>query len=230
MPRPADAASHRVGPGLGCAEVLDRLEEYVDDELDAATRAAVRAHLAVCPACSDEADLAQRVQGELRALGELDAPGSVLGSIRSSVAAEPGAPVRRRWLLPARPWLAAAAAVLVGIALGLALAPGLRPSAPAQVAETTGGPEPTGTAAPGPDVPTAAEVAEARSQARLALAMVATVGRRAGEELQRDVVVRQLLRPAVESLERWRDPIDPAGSRTSGRPGQAPGPDRVPVG
>ena len=40
----------RIG-GLWCGEVLERLADYVDDELDAAARRHVEAHLGGCDIC-----------------------------------------------------------------------------------------------------------------------------------------------------------------------------------
>jgi anti-sigma factor RsiW len=37
--------------GLCCSEVLENLSEYVDANLDAATRAKVEEHLKACPEC-----------------------------------------------------------------------------------------------------------------------------------------------------------------------------------
>jgi hypothetical protein len=151
------------------------------------------------------------VREDLRSLGELDAPASTLQAIRRATVGEEARLGRWRgsW---AQSWLAAAAAVAV-IGLGLGIW-SLQGPGPEQGRVMSAGPELTH----GPEAtPTADELAEARAQARLALSMVATVGRRAGVELHRDVVVRQLLRPAIESLERWREPIVPKGATGGGR-------------
>jgi len=244
MPRPADPAHDRVGPRLGCAEVLERLEAFIDGELETAACAGVEAHLAMCPACRGEEQLARRVQEELRTLGELDAPGPVMQAIREAAAVEASrlgvepalrgvrrsADGRHSWRIGPRPWLAAAAAVLLGIALALALGPWRRAgTGPVREAHQTDSAVVTAGPA-GPAEPSAAEVAAARSQARLALSMVATVGRRAGQELQRDVVVRQLLRPAIQSLERWHDPIEPSRSNLSTTSERGIGSSPVPAG
>ena len=45
--------------GLWCSQVLDRLSDYLDDDLDREARAAVEAHLGGCDGCA-------RFGGELR--------------------------------------------------------------------------------------------------------------------------------------------------------------------
>jgi anti-sigma factor (TIGR02949 family) len=44
--------TEKVIAGLSCSEVLARLSDYVDDELAAAERARVEAHLAECDGCA----------------------------------------------------------------------------------------------------------------------------------------------------------------------------------
>jgi anti-sigma factor RsiW len=50
----------RVVGGLSCGQVLDRLSDYLDGELDADARGAVEEHLRGCDGCA-------RFGGELRA-------------------------------------------------------------------------------------------------------------------------------------------------------------------
>lgn len=50
----------RVVGGLSCGQVLERLSDYLDDELEGPPRAAVEEHLRGCDACA-------RFGGELRA-------------------------------------------------------------------------------------------------------------------------------------------------------------------
>ncbi len=51
----------RSAAGLWCSEVLDRLSDYLDDELTAGERGQVEAHLAAC-------DLCERFGGEMAEL------------------------------------------------------------------------------------------------------------------------------------------------------------------
>jgi anti-sigma factor (TIGR02949 family) len=98
MPPPSD--------GLSCAEVLDRLEAYVDDELELAASTAITRHLRACPACVAEHELALTVQRELQSWATLDAPPQVLEAVHAATRA-PRSPAT--WLRP----LAAMAAGLV---------------------------------------------------------------------------------------------------------------------
>ncbi len=51
MKSATDGAENQSG-GLWCHEVLARLQAFLDDELDAGTLGAVRAHVAVCDRCA----------------------------------------------------------------------------------------------------------------------------------------------------------------------------------
>lgn len=72
--------------GLRCGEVLDRLSDYLDDELPPAERAAVETHLRGCEGCA-------RFGGELRAtvralkahLGAAELPGTFRDRLRQAI-------------------------------------------------------------------------------------------------------------------------------------------------
>ena len=164
MSRPTDA--------LQCGQVLDRLEEFLDDDLSRSETAAVTAHLASCSNCSREAELAEAVRAELRRLPEFDAPPEVLAAVRWTVGSEPP---RRRVAWPS-PMLAAAA-VLVAVVLGGLWLQHTPPR-------------------PSLDDP---EVARAAAETRYALALVGAAGRRAGLE---DLIGERVLSPTVRSVTR----------------------------
>ncbi len=106
--------------GMSCGEVEGLLEAHLDGDLGRDQSRAVTAHLAECPACAAEAQLAGRVRAELRALPELDAPAAVLASVRWSTGSRrPGR---------SRPILAVAAAVVAAVGLGLLWLDRSRPS------------------------------------------------------------------------------------------------------
>ena len=73
----------------GCADVLDRLEAFIDGDLDRAEAIAVEAHLAGCAACHTEHRLAEEVLTELRALPEFEVPETVGPLAEHLRAAEP---------------------------------------------------------------------------------------------------------------------------------------------
>jgi anti-sigma factor RsiW len=177
-------------PAMTCAEIEGLLEPFVDDELEAAEAAALRSHLAECPACSAELALAERIRTGLRTLPELDPSPSILERVRAQAAAEsakvvplvrPFRPARavRRWVIPA-----AVAAALAGLLATTLLLRFQRP-APS---------------------PTTAEVQAAEQQARYALAYIGRATRQASLTLRDDVLEKRVVLPTALSVER---PLDP---------------------
>jgi hypothetical protein len=65
-----------------CADVLDRLDAWIDRDLDEAEAAMVEAHLAGCESCQAERRLAEEVVAELRAMPEFEVPARVLQTVR----------------------------------------------------------------------------------------------------------------------------------------------------
>ena len=55
---------------VGCRDIVDRLSDYLDRELDQPTAALVQRHLAACAPC---ARLARELAAVVRALGRLGA-------------------------------------------------------------------------------------------------------------------------------------------------------------
>lgn len=70
----------------GCREVRRRLELLVDAELDAATAAALRAHLARCGSCRAQHREAASVPSRLRALRSPAPPASLVDGVMRRVA------------------------------------------------------------------------------------------------------------------------------------------------
>ncbi len=70
----------RVVGGLSCGQVLERLSDYLDDELSADARAAVEEHLRGCDGCA-------RFGGEFRA---------TVRALRDHLLEAPGPPSRLR--------------------------------------------------------------------------------------------------------------------------------------
>lgn len=104
---------------LRCQWTLDRIEPYLDGDIDAAERAAFETHCAGCAGCAREVSLAIRIRRELRSLPVFDAPLDVIErSSREIATASPNvvplrAARRRRLVLPAL----AAAIIAVAAAL-----------------------------------------------------------------------------------------------------------------
>lgn len=59
-------------PGLPCIEVVELVSDYLDGELDAATRRRVEEHLVLCPPCRV---YVEQVRETVRALGRLPEDG-----------------------------------------------------------------------------------------------------------------------------------------------------------
>jgi hypothetical protein len=155
----------------------------VAGELPEAEAARLGVHVMECLDCAAELGSAERVEAELRALPRLDAPADLLARIR----AIPGTvtPPGPRPPVPAR--LAAAALLAAGLALAAGL--GWRASRDSDPPATAVAP----TAAP-------ADVVQATAEARLALAVVARLGRKAHDEVREEVFVERVATPVLESL------------------------------
>jgi anti-sigma factor RsiW len=102
---------------MQCESVGEVLGAYLDQELDAASRREVAAHLGDCAACSAHAEDLQRVSRRVAALGREPAPERLVSVVRARLARdlEEAPALHRLGLggLPTRSWLSRAAALLV---------------------------------------------------------------------------------------------------------------------
>jgi hypothetical protein len=73
----------------------ERLSEYVDGELDLATRAALEAHLATCASCRATRDELQRVVDRARSIGYREPATDLWGAIETSITANTSRAGRR---------------------------------------------------------------------------------------------------------------------------------------
>lgn len=240
MPWRADP--HLDRPGRHCDRVRDRIDPYLDQDLAPAETREVEAHLAGCPDCRAELDLARRLRAAMReGLPMLSCPPEVSAEVLRVAREEAGRgaanvphppPVGRRPTLPLRrrvrelvrsPVPVGRRPALRGGALRPALAAAavllLLVAAPLLYRSVTG-PEPEVAAGdPGPPY-SAAEVARAEEEARLVLAYVASVGRDAGRAVQEEVFTLGLGQPTrrvMESLEAAGLAVAPKGAEGSGR-------------
>lgn len=164
-----------------CEDVLNRLDAWIDGDLDRADAIGVEAHLDRCPACQAERRLAEEVLAELRAMPEFAVPDRVLQAvdrktcprwvetIRSSLPTG----VRRR--LPAA---AASAAVLLAVVL---VAPWGGRKAPEYSDE---------------------EIQRAAAETRLALAYIGSITRRAERRVKAKVLEEGVAAKAVRDVNR----------------------------
>jgi anti-sigma factor RsiW len=202
-----------------CEQVRDRLEAYVDGDLEGAEAAEVRAHLerdGGCAACREQVALAARIRDALRAVPALACPDQLVeralaraagrGAPAGAGPASPLAPPRAANDEPAasRGWWRGA---LVAAAAGLLLALGLLAFGALRSADRV----PAGArAGAGVDEEIdAQELARATEEARLALAYVAAIGRRSALTLRDDVVGRDIVGPSARALQRALGPLTP---------------------
>lgn len=115
---------------LTCAQARERLDDHVDELLDAEAARELEAHLEGCAGCRGELRDLRRLLAEAAALpDEIEPPRELWDGIAARLEPRrrvlPFAPALRRWAFLAPP-LAAAAALL--LAVGLGLRPGPAPS------------------------------------------------------------------------------------------------------
>jgi anti-sigma factor RsiW len=121
---------------VACADKALLLHAYVDGELDLVRNLEVEEHLKTCPTCAEELSSHRTLRSSLRS-GNLyhRAPQEFKARIRAAALGESAVPaeskpssvvsirpVQRR---PIFEWLAAAAAILIAVALGSRLGPGI---------------------------------------------------------------------------------------------------------
>jgi anti-sigma factor RsiW len=164
-----------------CDGVLNRLDAWIDGDLDRAEAIGIEAHLERCPACQAERRLAEQMLTELRAMPDFGVPERVLQAverktrprwvetIRSSLPSE----VRRR--LPAA---AAFAAVVLAVVL---VAPW----------DWRRGPEYSDE-----------EIQRAAAETRLALAYIGSITRRAERRVKEKVLEEGAAAKAVRDVNR----------------------------
>src|SRR5918992_5118091 len=100
-------------------EIRDQLPDFVHEQLPAATRAAVAAHVATCAECAAEVALLRELRGAMRAGPSVDVARIVAALPRPSRTGDRGTLVPRRygrWL----DWRVAAAIVALGVGGGAA--------------------------------------------------------------------------------------------------------------
>ena len=147
---------------LNCDQACDRLEAWIDGDLDRQAADEVRCHVEGCPSCGRELELAEAVRTTLRDLAGFELPARVLQAVRSATVAEP-TPAAKWWARP----VAAVTAVAAASLLVLVLAPE-RNTSPPQA--------------------NAAEVERVTAETRLALAYLGSAARRAEARVKSSVV------------------------------------------
>lgn len=201
---------------MNCESALDRLEAYVDGDLEDPRRLAIATHLESCPSCAAEHRLAVAVQTGLRQLPELDPPVDLIADIlQQAELSRSGRPGLLSWRPRRRvgPQLVApqralsrrnplcrgllAAAILATAVIGGGLVVNW-----GMVTDSRSDPNSTHDVASQPPTPDPAEIAQATSEARYALAYLSRVSRKTGLELKNDLLIERLARPTARSLTR----------------------------
>jgi len=72
--------------GLSCEEVIGKLLEYLDRELDAAAQQEVERHLEACRGCFSRAEFERRLRARVAETGDVKAPESLRERVRTLVA------------------------------------------------------------------------------------------------------------------------------------------------
>lgn len=62
---------------LDCEDVIAKLFDYLDRELDAETLQAIDEHIALCRGCFSRAEFERRLRARLAEAGEAEAPASL---------------------------------------------------------------------------------------------------------------------------------------------------------
>ena len=180
-----------------CADVLERLEAWIDGDLDESEAAAVKAHVDLCEACQAERRLAETVVAELRALPEFDVPETVLQAVHSRTRPTLGERLRA-FVEVSRfrpvPALAAVAAVVLVV---LVLSPSPRPTEQQYTEQ---------------------EVDRAVAETKLALAYVGSIAQRAELRVKERVLNEGAAARTVRGVRRSLQIIGEAGATAAELP------------
>lgn len=176
-----------------CDRIVELLEAFVDGELTAAENALVEGHCRFCRSCSKELIRAQRLAQELRSLPGYECPPRLAQSVMRQAAAEASRAGRQRPSLGRRladrlsaAWQPALRPALAGGLLAAMVAVGALLAPPARLAQ----PEAS---------PSAAELARAEAEIKLAFAYLGKVGEHAGLTV-RDEVIGHMVAPTRRVL------------------------------
>jgi len=170
---------------MSCAEVRDRIEAWIDGDLEPAEAGVLEVHMEGCAACDEERRLADEIRAGLRGLPELDLPDRVIKAVRDETAPTIGE--RARGLLDAivtRP-VPAVAAVAAIVLFMLAVVPWRQSETPPRYS--------------------AEEVARAAEETKLALAYVSSITRRAEFQVRRRVFEDGAVSATVRGISRSLD-------------------------
>ena len=70
---------------ISCEEVIERLLEFLDRELDASAQRAIAQHMEACRACFSRAEFERRLRTRVAETGEVSAPESLRRRVRAII-------------------------------------------------------------------------------------------------------------------------------------------------
>lgn len=187
---------HESARKYDCFETEALLEQYLDSELAADRQAALETHLAGCGACAAELDLARRIRTELHELPAMSCPPEVTRAVFGHADAHPPLGERLRGLWSVHRLWQPVFATLVAVALGIGIWRLSDPVAPTP----PGGAE---------AAYTEAEIAQAETELKLALAYLSEIGEKARDQFSAEVGGR-VVAPFTRSIAGALLPADDA--------------------
>ena len=198
MSRPVDVT---------CADVLDRIEAWIDGDLEAGEAGVLEAHVERCAACNEERRLADEIHAGLRGLPEFDLPDRVIKAVRDETTPTIGE--RARGLLDAivsRP-VPAVAAVAAIVLFMLAVVPWRQSETPPRYS--------------------AEEVERAAEETKLALTYVGAIARYAERQARHKVLSDEAVSGTLRDISRS---IEWTGAAVSSAPATTKLPTRIDEG
>jgi len=180
-----------------CADVLERLDAWIDGDLDDAEAAAVEEHVDRCESCQAEQQLAMAVVAELRSMPEFDVPARVMKTVKRETL--PTLVERFRAFFedhrirPAPAFAVIAAVILIV----LVVTPWRRPAEPQYTDQ---------------------EIARAVADTRLALAYVGSIAQRAEVRVKERILDEGVAAQTVRGVRRSLQVIGEVGAATADQP------------
>lgn len=164
-----------------CDEFLDRLDPWIDGDVEAGEASRLRAHVDGCSGCREELRFAEEVRSELRGMPEFDAPERVLAGIREATRPTVGDRLGGSlgWLTQ-RPMRAAVGVAAVAVLLFVVVPRGDGPEAHY----------------------TESEIRRATAETRLALSYVSNAARRAEQGVRKKVLEEREFPATVREISR----------------------------
>jgi anti-sigma factor RsiW len=171
-----------------CEWMQERIDAYLDGDLSPVESSVADQHLARCPGCAEELQLARQVAGSLRALPAVPCPDSIPDAVRARI----GAAGNAQWGVKPWPWyyrwqeffkrpaiVGVMTAVLFVVITGIL---GEKQQPPPEF--------------------TQAEIEQAEYDAKLALAYLGLYTDRAEETLRNDVLGERVFEPIMRAVKR----------------------------